>query len=177
MKTSLKIWCQPISAREWTSKTKWLAKTELGLSEISEFSILTLYLNRKLGNIYNTCKFQGMCFTWGSWKFPSFRFWPLYWNRKLGKLRNFVLSEFFYFRKLEISKVRSSHRKCSVKKVFLKGFTNLTGKHQENTRPQECNFIKKENPTQAFSLEIWEILKNIFFKEHLRATASIRLLK
>ena len=54
----------------------------------------------KLGSIYNTCKFQGMCFTWGSWKFPRFlslRFWPLYWNRKLGKLGNFVLSEFVLF--------------------------------------------------------------------------------
>ena len=35
----------------------------------------------------------------------------------------------FHLKKLEISKVRSSHQKCSVKKVFLKGFTNFTGKH------------------------------------------------
>ena len=71
------------------------------------------------------------------------------------KTRKFCVKlVFFYFRKLEISKVRSSHRKCYVKKVFLKGFTNFIVKHQENTRPQECNFIKKENPTQVFSLEI-----------------------
>ena len=101
MKTSHKTWCQPISARKLTSKKMWLPKTELEISEISEFSILALYWNRKLGklgNISNTCKFQGMCFTCGSWKFPrfpSFWFWPLYqgrpylyWNRKLGKLGN-----------------------------------------------------------------------------------------
>ena len=73
---------------------KWLAKTELEISEISEFLILALYWNQKLGkigNTYNTCKFQGKCFTWGTWKIPrflSFRFWPLYWNRKLRKLGN-----------------------------------------------------------------------------------------
>ena len=101
MKTSHKTWCQPISARKLTSKKMWLPKTELAISEISEFSILALYWNRKLGklgNISNTCKFQGMCFTCGSWKFPrfpSFWFWPLYqgrpylyWNRKLDKLGN-----------------------------------------------------------------------------------------
>ena len=94
MKNSLKIWCQPISARKWTCKKKWLAKMELEISKISEFSILALYWNRKLGklgNISNTCKSQRMCFTWGSWKFLrflSFWFWPLYWNWKLRKLRN-----------------------------------------------------------------------------------------
>ena len=101
MKTSHKTWCQPISARKLTSKKMWLPKTELEISEISEFSILALYWNRKLrklGNISNTCKFQGMYFTCGSWKFPrfpSFWFWPLYqgrpylyWNRKLDKLGN-----------------------------------------------------------------------------------------
>ena len=60
----------------------------------SSFWFWRLYWNRKLrkfGHIYNTCKFKGMSFTWGSWKFPrfpSFRFWPLYWNRKLRKLGN-----------------------------------------------------------------------------------------
>ena len=79
----------------------------------------------KLGNIYNTCKFQGMCFTWGSCKlprFPSFRFWPLYWNRKLGKLGNFVLSESVLFEE--------------VKKGVLKKFYKFHWKTPglENTR-------------------------------------------
>ena len=39
-------------------------------------------------------------------------------------------------------------------------------------RPEVCNFIKKETLTQVFSCEICEISKNIFFTEHLLATAS-----
>ena len=35
-----------------------------------------------------------------------------------------------------------------------------------------CNFIKKETLAQVFSCEFCEISKNIFFIEHLRATAS-----
>ena len=34
------------------------------------------------------------------------------------------------------------------------------------------NFIKKETPAQVFSCEFCEISKNIFFKEHIRTTAS-----
>ena len=30
-----------------------------------------------------------------------------------------------------------------------------------------CNFIKKEALTQLFSCEYWEIVKKIFFIEHL----------
>ena len=36
-----------------------------------------------------------------------------------------------------------------------------------------CNFIKKEALEQVFSCECCEISKNIFFTEHLRATASV----
>ena len=35
-----------------------------------------------------------------------------------------------------------------------------------------CNFIKKETPTQLFSCEFCYILKNTFFTEYLRVTAS-----
>ena len=35
-----------------------------------------------------------------------------------------------------------------------------------------CNFIKKETLAQVFSCEFCEISKNIFFTEHLLATAS-----
>ena len=36
-----------------------------------------------------------------------------------------------------------------------------------------CNFIKKETLGQVFSCEFCEISKNTFFKEHLRAIASV----
>ena len=38
---------------------------------------------------------------------------------------------------------------------------------------QACNFIKKEALTQVFSCEFYEILKNIFFTEQVRTTASV----
>ena len=37
---------------------------------------------------------------------------------------------------------------------------------------QACNFIEKETLTQVFSCEFCKISKNIFFTEHLGATAS-----
>ena len=63
-------------------------------------------------------------------------------------------------------------RRCSVKKVFFKIFLNS----QENTcarasflQSQECNFIKIESLTQAFSYELCKHLsKNTFFKERIR---------
>ena len=53
-------------------------------------------------------------------------------------------------------KDRSSHRRCSVRKVFA------------------CNFIKKESLAQVFSCEFCEISKNTFLTEHLRATTSAK---
>ena len=40
---------------------------------------------------------------------------------------------------------------------------------------QAYNFIKKETLAQVFSCEFFEISKNNFFTEHLRATASASL--
>ena len=41
--------------------------------------------------------------------------------------------------------------------------------------PEACNFIKKETLAQVFSREFCEIFKNIFFTEHLRATAFVMI--
>ena len=64
------------------------------------------------------------------------------------------------------------------KKVFLK----IPQNSQENTgarasffsklRAEACNFIKRL--AQVFRCEFWEISKNIYFTEHLRATTSDR---
>ena len=59
---------------------------------------------------------------------------------------------------------RSSHRRCSMKKLFLKIVSA--------PQAQACNFIKKETRTQVFSCELCEIFKNTFFKKHLLTTAS-----
>ena len=48
----------------------------------------------------------------------------------------------------------------------------LTGKHLcQSLRP--ATLFKKETLAQVFSCEFCEISKNIFYKEHLRITASI----
>ena len=65
---------------------------------------------------------------------------------------------------------RSSHRRCSIKKGFLRNFAKFTGKHL--CRPEPCNFIKKETLAQVFSCEFCEISKNTLFTEHLRTTTS-----
>ena len=41
--------------------------------------------------------------------------------------------------------------------------------------PQAFSFIKKETPTQVFSCDVWEIFKNTFSTEYLRATGSVSI--
>ena len=72
---------------------------------------------------------------------------------------------------------RSSHRKCSVKKVVLK-----IRKLYRKTPVLESFFMKlqtfskqifkKETLTQALSSEVCETFKKTYFKEHLQTTAS-----
>ena len=67
---------------------------KLEFPRFPSFRFWPLCWNRKLGklgNIFNNCKFQRLCFTWERWKlprFPSFRFWDLYWYRKLRNTFN-----------------------------------------------------------------------------------------
>ena len=75
--------------------------------------------------------------------------------------------------------LRSSHRKCSVRKDVSEISQNL----QENTcarasfliklQASGSNFTKKETLAQVFSCELCEIFKNDFFVEHLRVTATV----
>ena len=68
------------------------------------------------------------------------------------------------------SSTRSSHRRCSVKNVFLK----ISQISQENTcsrvsflikfQAEACNFIEKENLVQVFSCEVYEILRAPFLQ-------------
>ena len=68
-----------------------------------------------------------------------------------------------------LHKNRSSHRRCSVRKMFLE----MSQNSQENTCARvsflikACNFIKKEALAQVFSCKFCEILKNTFYTEHL----------
>ena len=60
------------------------------------------------------------------------------------------------------------------KKGFLKHFTIFTEKHL--CWPASLQLYLKETPTQVFSSEYYEIVKNIYFEEHLR-TATLEDLK
>ena len=71
---------------------------------------------------------------------------------------------------------RSSHWRCSVKKVFLERC--LQNSH-ENTCVTDSILVKlltkgskKETLAQVFSFEFSKISKNIFFTEHLQTTVS-----
>ena len=74
---------------------------------------------------------------------------------------------------------RSSHQRCSVKKGVLRNFAKSTRKHLRQglffnkVAGSACSFIKKETLAQVFSCEFSEISKNIFFTEHVWATASV----
>ena len=82
--------------------------------------------------------------------------------------------------------IKSSHRRCTVKKTFLKNFlkivlknfTIFTGKHLcwslfliklQVWRPAT---LSKEALTQVFPCKYCEIFKSTYFQEHLRTTAS-----
>ena len=84
-----------------------------------------------------------------------------------------------------VTYLRSSRRRCSVKKVFVKISQNL----QENTcvwvsfliksflkktmTQEACNFIKKETLTQVFSCEFCEISKKTFFHRTSPVAVSV----
>ena len=79
---------------------------------------------------------------------------------------------------------RSSHQRCSVKKVFWKipqilqedacvgvFLTKLQAWALQLLKARHLRFatlFKTGTLAQAFSCEFWEIFKNIFFIEHLR---------
>ena len=73
---------------------------------------------------------------------------------------------------------RSSHRRCSVRKGFLRNFAKVTGKCMcqslflNKVAGWACNFIKKETLAQVFYCEFCKISTNTFYGEHLWATAS-----
>ena len=66
---------------------------------------------------------------------------------------------------------RSSHQRCSVRKIVVRDFTKFTGKHWCQSLFLN-NLIEKETLSQVFSCKFCEISKNTFFMEHLWATAS-----
>ena len=70
---------------------------------------------------------------------------------------------------------RSNRWRCSAKRDGLKNFAIFTGKHlcwSLFTDLQVCNFFKKRTPTLILFCEFCQTLKNIYFEEHSRTSAS-----
>ena len=60
-------------------------------------------------------------------------------------------------------------RRCTVKYVFLKMSQNLLENSRATVpRPEACNFVKKETPTEVFSSKFVNFVRTIFLLEHLR---------
>ena len=86
------------------------------------------------------------------------------------KLKN---CRFYYFKSIELGlSLRSSHRRCSVRKCFLRNFAKFSGKHLHQRlffsqfaglTPQL--YLKRVNSTltQLFSCEFCKISNNTFF--------------
>ena len=78
----------------------------------------------------------------------------------------------------QFDKIRSTHRRCSVKKSVLRNFAKVTGKYLcqslffNKVAGLACNFIKKESLAQVFSCEFCEISENTFFHRRPLAAAS-----
>ena len=97
---------------------------------------------------------------------------------KIDSLRRAYLTKFFFWdmeifmgeKCQNISKRKSSHQRCSIKKGVLRNFIKFTGKHLcqrsffNKVAGLACNFIKKESLTQVFSCEFCEISKNTFLQ-------------
>ena len=82
--------------------------------------------------------------------------------------------------KYEILIVRSSHQRCSIKKVFLKTFQNSQGNTCARVpflikfQASACNINKNEILAKVCSCEFCKILKATFFPEHVWRTVSLQ---
>ena len=82
---------------------------------------------------------------------------------------NLIYLNFGLLRNSSFPILEAATRGILVKKVFLK----ISQNSQENTCARISFLIKKKKAlAQVFSCEFYEIFKNIFFREHLRTTAS-----
>ena len=165
----------------------WLNK-EKNISQVSEFSILAYTQNRKLrilGKFYllkflvvyenqnqkNELKEKTFTLRCGLRKksqfprFPSFRFCLIL------EIENLENSESFG---TELPTFRSSQRRCSIKKLFLK----RSQYSQKSTSFGvffliSCQSFKRENATKVSSYEYYNIFKKTYFQEHVRTAFSV----
>ena len=73
------------------------------------------------------------------------------------------------FTRKESTRYRSTRLEEFCKKMFLK----ISQISQGKTRPDACNFIKKETLAEAFSCKFCEMFKNTFFCKTPLVVASV----
>ena len=106
------------------------------------------------------------------------------WNLKFKNVCIYILSTFIFLSTILVTPTspnfhwryfygnKSSHQRCSIKKLHLKIWQNS----QENTYvflAEICNFIKNETLPHVFSCGFFEIFKNESLAEHLLVTVSV----
>ena len=64
---------------------------------------------------------------------------------------------------------KEATRRCYIKKVLWKFFSNFIRKHLCGSRLQACNSVTKGTSTHVFSREFCEIVKSTFFIEQLQS--------
>ena len=70
---------------------------------------------------------------------------------------------------------RSSHQRCSENKVFFPGKRLCWSLFLIKLQSKGQQLYYKDTPTQMFSCEICETLKNTYFEQHLWTTGSVCL--
>ena len=93
-----------------------------------------------------------------------------------GVFQSFISADYIFNISNKVTSMiiyRSSHRRCFVRKDFLRNCAKVTGKYLfQRLYSWVCNFIKIETPAQVFSYKFCETSKNTFFAEHVWAAAS-----
>ena len=95
----------------------------------------------------------------------SIVFLRLIWRQSVRKKVNKCLCRISAF-------YRSSHRRCSTKKVFFCNIHRKTPVLESLCGSSSLQFYQKQSPMLMFSCEYYEIFKDTYFEEHLRTTAS-----
>ena len=148
----------------------------LFFNKVSGLGPVTLFKKRPLAQVFS-CEF---CEVFKNTFFIEPLWWLLYiwdWVWKWEDYPGYAIQigwtlieiiEIFRYSNFVLIESTSSHRRCFIKKVFLKNFVKFKGKHL-----CQILFIKKDALAQVFSCEYCEIFENNVFTEHLRTTTCM----
>ena len=134
----------------------WSVFLRTSFKDLKKTGILVkIHLPRNIA-YYNMVIFWKLCFCWRKKHFKRF-----------GK--QYII----YIKSTKLPTFRSSQRRCSIKKLFVK-FRNIRRKAPVlQFFLISCQSFKKETPTQLSSYEYSKIFKNTYFQEHVRTAVSV----